>query len=103
MANRIRKKVKTIKNYDDIIKDITPKNIPMEWTYDMTSTLPRFLSAYLNKYLSDAEQWVELDNDVRDMILDLITELDALENDEWCENSSKTFMKLGKILPYLWW
>lgn len=103
MANRIKKKVEKLKTYDEVIKDICPKNIPMEWTYDMTSTLPRFLSAYLNKYLSDAEQWVELDNDVRDMILDLITELDALANDEWCENSSEIFMKLGKVLPYLWW
>lgn len=103
MAIGVKKKKKVNKTYDDVIKDICPKNIPMEWTYDMTSTLPRLLSAYLNKYLLDAEQWVILDDDIKDSILDLIAELDALEKDEWCENSIKIFTKLGKILPFLWW
>lgn len=103
MATRIRKKVKPEKTYDEVIKDICPKNIPSEWTYDMTSTLPKLLSAYLEKYLSCAEEIVILDEDVKNEILDLIISLEALSLDEWNNDAKEIFKKLGKILPYLWW
>lgn len=103
MARRIRKKVKTIKNYDDVIKDITSKNIPSEWTFDMTSTLPKLLSAYLEKYLLCAEEMVILDEDKKNDILNLIIKLESLSSDEWNEDSKEIFSKLGEILPYLWW
>lgn len=82
MAVRVKKKKKVNKTYDDVIKDICPKNIPMEWTYDMTSTLPKLLSVYLEKYLSCAEEIVVLDEDVKNDILNLITSLEALSLDE---------------------
>lgn len=103
MARRIKKKIKAIKNYDKVIKDICPKNIPSEWTFDMTSTLPKLLSAYLEKYIICAEKIVVLEDEVKQNILDLIDELKVLEDSEWCDNSEKIFAKLGKILSHLWW
>lgn len=100
---RIRVEKKPSKSYDEVIKDIKPNNIPREWTYDMTSTLPKVIGVYLEKYLIEAEQMIELSDEYRDEILDLIISFKNLEEDEWHDKSEEIFARLGKILPMLWW
>lgn len=100
---RVVKYKKPKKTYDEVIKDITPNNIPREWTYDMTSTLPKVIGVYLEKYIIEAEQMVELSDEYRDEILDLIISFKNLEEDEWHDKSEEVFARLGKILPVLWW
>lgn len=69
----------------------------------MTSTLPKVVRVYLEKYLIEAEQMVELSSEYRDEILDLIIAFKNLEEDEWHDKSEEIFARLGKILPTLWW
>lgn len=101
--------------YDNIINSITKDNIPKAWTYDMTSTLPILLIAYLEKWLEEAERMIVIEDKYRQKINNIINnlkeylEMDSSESTSMEEyNKSKelieeTLKELGSILTYLWW
>lgn len=103
MVKRIRIKKIPTKSYDDIIKDINKNNIPREWTYDLTSTLPKVIIACLYKYLEEADKMVILEPTTIDEILDIINELEVYGVDEDNIKIEETFKRVGEILPRLWW
>lgn len=103
MSKRTRIGKKPKKTYDEVIKDINKDNIPREWTYDLTSTLPKVIVACLYKYLEEADKMVVLEPHTTDEILDIINVLEAYGEDEANIDIEEVFKRIGSILPNLWW